>query len=208
MRVKVKDKTKLAEAKDELTGLMRRVRGLPPEKKDDFSINEQQAFKSTLDPVKNSIAIAGLFITGLSLFVGAIGIMNITFVSVKERTKEIGTRKALGARRRTILLQFLIESTALCLLGGFIGLAFAYLMCFGIGKAFPSFPIQFLGRPGARQHDRFSLDRFVLGIRAGLDGLASRSGDSAPLRVKSQCYFAKSSGWRGRPSARTSCAPR
>src|SRR5437879_3740747 len=141
--VKVKDKTKLADAKDELAGLMRHVRGLPPEKKDDFSINEQQALKSTLDPIKNSIAVAGLFITGLSLFVGAIGIMNITFVSVKERTKEIGTRKALGARRRTILLQFLIESTALCLLGGFIGLAFAYLMCFGIGKAFPSFPIHF-----------------------------------------------------------------
>ena len=141
--VKVKDKTRLAEARDELTGYMRRVRGLSPEKKDDFSINEQQALKSTLDPIKNSIAIAGLFITGLSLFVGAIGIMNITFVSVKERTKEIGTRKALGARRRTILLQFLIESTALCLLGGFIGLGFAYLMCFGIGKAFPSFPIHF-----------------------------------------------------------------
>ena len=141
--VKVKDKTKLADAEDELTGMMRRVRGLPPEKKDDFSINEQQALKSTLDPIKNSIAIAGLFITGLSLFVGAIGIMNITFVSVKERTKEIGTRKALGARRRTILLQFLIESTALCLLGGLIGLSFAYLMCFLIGAAFPSFPIHF-----------------------------------------------------------------
>jgi len=142
VRVRVKDKTKLAEAKDEVTGLMRRVRALPPEKKNDFNINEQQAFKSTLDPVKNSIAIAGLFITGLSLFVGAIGIMNITFVSVKERTKEIGTRKALGARRRTILLQFLIESTALCMLGGLIGLTFAYLMCFGIGRAFPSFPIE------------------------------------------------------------------
>jgi len=143
IRVKVKDKTRLADAKDELTGYMRRVRGLPPEKGDDFSINEQQAFKSTLAPVKNSIAIAGLFITGLSLFVGAIGIMNITFVSVKERTKEIGTRKALGARRRTILLQFLIESTALCLLGGFIGLLFAYFLCLGIGKAFPDFPIHF-----------------------------------------------------------------
>jgi putative ABC transport system permease protein len=141
--VKVKDKTKLAEAKDELAGLMRRVRGLPPEKKDDFSINEQQALKSTLDPIKNSIAVAGLFITGLSLFVGAIGIMNITFVSVKERTKEIGTRKALGARRRTILLQFLIESTALCLLGGFIGLTFSFLMCVLIGLAAPSFPVQF-----------------------------------------------------------------
>ncbi len=141
VRVKMKDKLKLEEAKGELTALMRRVRALPPEKKDDFNINEQQAFKSTLDPVKNSIAIAGLFITGLSLFVGAIGIMNITFVSVKERTKEIGTRKALGARRRTILLQFLIESTALCLLGGLIGLTFAYVVCFAIGKAWPSFPI-------------------------------------------------------------------
>jgi putative ABC transport system permease protein len=141
--VKVKDKSRVAEAKDELAGLMRRVRGLPPEKPDDFSINEQQALKSTLDPIKNSIAVAGLFITGLSLFVGAIGIMNITFVSVKERTKEIGTRKALGARRRTILLQFLIESTALCLLGGFIGLTFAYVMCFLIGLAAPSFPIHF-----------------------------------------------------------------
>jgi putative ABC transport system permease protein len=143
VRVKVRDKLKLPDARDELTGLMRRVRALPPEKRDDFSINEQQAFKSVLDPVKNSIAVAGLFITGLSLFVGAIGIMNITFVSVKERTKEIGTRKALGARRRTILLQFLIESTSLCILGGLIGLVLAFLMCFSIGKAFPSFPVQF-----------------------------------------------------------------
>ena len=143
VRVKVRDKLKLADAKDELIGLMRRVRGLPPEKKDDFNINEQQAFKSTLDPVKNSIALAGLFITGLSLFVGAIGIMNITFVSVKERTKEIGTRKALGARRRTILLQFLIESTSLCILGGLIGLTVAYALCFAIATAFPSFPVQF-----------------------------------------------------------------
>lgn len=143
VRVKVRDKLKLMDAKDELTGLMRRVRALPPEKKDDFNVNEQQAFKSTLDPVKNSIALAGLFITGLSLFVGAIGIMNITFVSVKERTKEIGTRKALGARRRTILLQFLIESTSICMFGGLIGLIFAYAMCFGIATAFPSFPVQF-----------------------------------------------------------------
>ncbi len=142
IRVKVKDKTKLAESKDELIGYVRRVRGLPPEKENDFALNEQQAFKSTLDPVKNSIAIAGLFITGLSLFVGAIGIMNITFVSVKERTKEIGTRKALGARRRTILLQFLIESTALCLVGGLIGLTLAFFMCLAIGAALPSFPIQ------------------------------------------------------------------
>ncbi len=143
VRVKVRDKTRMLDARDELTGIMRRLRSLSPEERDDFSINEQQAFKSTLDTVKATIAIAGLFITGLSLFVGAIGIMNITFVSVKERTKEIGTRKALGARRRTILLQFLIESTALCLVGGLIGLILAYLMCFGMASAFPSFPIRF-----------------------------------------------------------------
>ncbi len=143
VRVKVRDKTHMADARDELTGIMRRLRSLAPEAKDDFSINEQQAFKSTLDGVKTTIAVAGLFITGLSLFVGAIGIMNITFVSVKERTKEIGTRKALGARRRTILLQFLIESTALCLVGGCIGLTIAYLLCFGMAKALPSFPISF-----------------------------------------------------------------
>ena len=141
--VKVRDKAHMLDARDELTGIMRRLRSLPAEKKDDFSINEQQALKSTLDGIKTTIGIAGLFITGLSLFVGAIGIMNITFVSVKERTKEIGTRKALGARRRTILLQFLIESTALCLVGGLIGLLVAYLMCFGIAAAVPSFPIRF-----------------------------------------------------------------
>src|SRR5437870_1012099 len=65
------------------------------------------------------------------------------FFSVKERTREIGTRKALGARRRTILLQFLIESTSLCLLGGLVGLGIAYVMCTGIARAFPTFPIRF-----------------------------------------------------------------
>lgn len=143
IRVKVKDKDRVAEAKDELTGIMRRIRGIMPDEEENFAINEQQAFRSTLDPIKTGIAVAGLFITGLSLFVGAIGIMNITFVSVKERTKEIGTRKALGARRRTILLQFLIEAVSICLIGGVIGLVLSYLMSLGVAAAFPSFPVNF-----------------------------------------------------------------
>ena len=143
VRVKVKDKNRLEESRDELIGATRRVRGQLPGERDNFSINEQQAFKAVLDPVKQGIALAGLFITGLSLFVGAIGIMNITFVSVKERTKEIGTRKALGARRRTILLQFLIEAVSICLIGGVAGLVLTYGACVGLQAALPSFPIDF-----------------------------------------------------------------
>src|SRR6185295_9336128 len=112
IRVKMKDKNRMEVARGELTGDMRRVRGLQPEQKDDFDINEQGALRSTIGPIKSGIAVAGLFVTGLALFVGAIGIMNITYVSVKERTREIGTRKAVGARRRTILLQFLVEAVS------------------------------------------------------------------------------------------------
>ncbi|MDP9360764.1 MAG: ABC transporter permease [Acidobacteriota bacterium] len=143
IRVKVKDKEHLAQARDELTGDMRRVRGLRPEQKDDFEINAQEGLRSTIEPIKAGIAIAGLFVTGLALFVGAIGIMNITYVSVKERTREIGTRKAVGARRRTILLQFLVEAISICLIGGAAGLALSFLMCSGVAAAFPSFPMQF-----------------------------------------------------------------
>jgi putative ABC transport system permease protein len=143
IRVKIKEQTHVSEAKEELLGLMRRIRRIPAGKDEDFSINEQRAFKSQLDPIKNGIAIAGIFITGMSLFVGAIGIMNITFVSVKERTREIGLRKALGARRQTILLQFLIESVMICLIGGFTGLLTALLITFSIEKIVPDFPIQF-----------------------------------------------------------------
>ena len=143
IRVKIKEQTHVSEAKEELLGLMRRIRRIPAGKDEDFSINEQRAFKSQLDPIKNGIAIAGIFITGMSLFVGVIGIMNITFVSVKERTREIGHRKALGARRQTILLQFLIESVMICLIGGFTGLCTALLITISIEKIVPDFPIQF-----------------------------------------------------------------
>lgn len=143
LRVKVLDKNRIEDAKEELRGDMRRVRGQLPGERDNFEINGQQAFKAQLDPIKNGIAMAGLFITGLSLFVGAIGIMNITFVSVKERTKEIGTRKALGARRRTILLQFLIEAVSICLIGGAAGMLLAYFMFLAIHLQMPSFPVHF-----------------------------------------------------------------
>jgi len=141
IRVKVADKSQLAAAKEELTGAMRRVRGQLPGERDNFNINEQEAFKAQLDPVKTTIATVGFVITGLALFVGAIGIMNITFVSVKERTKEIGTRKALGARRRSILMQFLVEAVSISLIGGVTGLLLTILLVQGAAQAFPNFPL-------------------------------------------------------------------
>ncbi|MEX0330811.1 MAG: ABC transporter permease [Puniceicoccaceae bacterium] len=130
-------------AYDEMTGLYRRIRGLLPEERNDFEINRSEALEKELGPVKSGLAIAGFFITGLALFVGAIGIMNITFVSVKERTREIGTRRAIGARRNAILLQFLIEAVSICLLGGIIGLALAYGLKTAISNALPNFPFTF-----------------------------------------------------------------
>jgi putative ABC transport system permease protein len=144
VRVQV-EATRMDEARDELRGLLRRIRQLAPEQKDDFEINEQGTIRQQLDPIKNGVFISGLFITGLALCVGAIGIMNITYVSVKERTREIGTRKALGARRRTILLQFLIEAVSICLVGGVAGLLLAATLSTAVSILAPTFPLVFSG---------------------------------------------------------------
>jgi putative ABC transport system permease protein len=126
------------ETKIEIEGVMRKVRGLTPGEENDFSINQQEGLIENYNSVVGVIQIAGLFITGLSLFVGAIGIMNIMFVSVKERTKEIGIRKAIGAKKRTILGQFLLESSTICLMGGFVGLLFAVLLSMMINQFIPT----------------------------------------------------------------------
>jgi putative ABC transport system permease protein len=136
--VKAPGKTMLDDTKEELRGIMRRARHLAPKDPDNFAINQQEILIQTFNTIGGVIAAVGLFITGLSLFVGGIGIMNIMFVSVTERTKEIGLRKAIGAPRRTILMQFLIESAALCLMGGFIGLAIAYPLSLIIDTVLPT----------------------------------------------------------------------
>ncbi len=124
--------------KEEAIGLMRRVRGLKYNEDNDFSINQQEGLLNNIDQTVGVIQIAGLFITGLALFVGAIGIMNIMFVSVKERTREIGIRKAIGAKRRAILGQFISEAAIICLIGGLIGLALAALLSLAINQFLPT----------------------------------------------------------------------
>jgi putative ABC transport system permease protein len=124
----------IEDTKGEAEGIMRKVRGLKYYENDDFGINQQEGLVDTFNKTVGVIQIAGLFITGLSLFVGAIGIMNIMFVSVKERTKEIGLRKAIGAKKRTILSQFLLESSFICLVGGIAGLLAAILLSFLVNQ--------------------------------------------------------------------------
>jgi putative ABC transport system permease protein len=135
---KVAEKVDIDDAKEEIRGIMRKARGLTPSQKDDFNINQQELLLQAFGQVTGVIGGVGLFITGLSLFVGGIGIMNIMFVSVTERTKEIGIRKAIGAKRRTILLQFLIESAAICLIGGIVGLMISYPLSLIVDQFLPT----------------------------------------------------------------------
>jgi putative ABC transport system permease protein len=138
IEVKANKLAQLDEAREELRQAMRHLRRLAPSDPDDFSINQQDQFVKMFHAQTASIAMIGLSITALSLFVGGIGIMNIMFVSVAERTREIGIRKAIGAKRRTILLQFLTEAACICVLGGLIALGIAWLLTFAIDHFLPT----------------------------------------------------------------------
>jgi putative ABC transport system permease protein len=136
--VKVRDMNEIEDAIEELRGIMRTLRGLKPWQEDDFSINRQELFLNAYNQSVGIIGAVGLGITILALVVGGIGIMNIMFVSVKERTREIGIRKAVGATRRAILMQFLIEAILIGLFGGIIGLIFAVLLGFVVDQVIPT----------------------------------------------------------------------
>jgi putative ABC transport system permease protein len=115
----------LADYEYEVIGEMRKIRKLAPADRDDFSINKMDSLVAMFNNVMGVVLLIGVLITGVSLFVGGVGVMNIMFVSVTERTREIGVRKAIGAKRRAILAQFLFESSVICLIGGLIGLGLA-----------------------------------------------------------------------------------
>ncbi len=138
IQVKVASLAQMDDAREEVRGVMRKIRRVAPGAPDDFAINQQEALMTAFRRVSNVIATVGLFITGLSLFVGGIGIMNIMFVSVAERTREIGIRKAVGAKRRAILVQFLSEAASICLFSGLLGLAIAFPLSLVMKQFLPS----------------------------------------------------------------------
>ncbi|MGZ3849053.1 MAG: ABC transporter permease [Flavisolibacter sp.] len=126
--------------KDELTGTMRSIRKLKPTQDDNFALNDINDLSDNLAQAFVSINIGGWAIGALAFIVGIFGVANIMFVTVKERTSQIGLKKALGAKNRVILMEFLLESAFLCIIGGLIGLLLVYILTKIVTASF-DFPI-------------------------------------------------------------------
>jgi len=128
------------DALEEIRGLMRRLRKTPRGVEDDFALTTPDQIIKRFDQITGMIVLVSIAISGLGLLVGGIGVMNIMLVSVTERTREIGVRKALGARRGDIVTQFLMEAVTLTGLGGTIGIVFSVLVTLLVSFLVPSLP--------------------------------------------------------------------
>ena len=130
--------TELAEeAQAEIKFFLRKTRHIKPGQEDTFNVEAVSSYIEKFNQISIVITIVAGCVVGISLVVGGVGIMNIMLVSVSERTREIGLRKAIGARKSAVMMQFLIEAVVLCLLGGLIGVGLAELITFGIVKSAP-----------------------------------------------------------------------
>lgn len=117
-------RTQFADAMDEVINALRRVRKVRPEEPNNFGIMTQDRFKKELASITSKVQLGATAVACVGLMVGVIGVMNIMLVAVTQRTREIGVRKAVGARKQSILFQFLVEAATLTLLGGMIGIIF------------------------------------------------------------------------------------
>jgi putative ABC transport system permease protein len=126
--------------KDDLTGTMRAIHRLTPKKDIDFALNDVNDLAESIGPLFSGLNIGGAVIGGISLIVGLFGVANIMFVTVRERTAQIGLKKALGAKKRVILSEFLLESAFLCIIGGLIGLTLVFLLTLILSGAL-AFPV-------------------------------------------------------------------
>ena len=136
----VRDLDNVANVKQQVLALIRRVHGLGENDADDFLVEGSDSLAKTFNTISSTVTAVVSGIVGISLLVGGIGIMNIMLVSVTERTREIGIAKALGAPRLFILLQFLIEAVVLATLGGVVGIALGFLLAHGAASLIPNFP--------------------------------------------------------------------
>lgn len=132
--VRANSHNNVMEVKDEVTGIIRRLHRLRPEQPNDFTVNQLSGITKLLNKMFDQINIIGYVIGGFSLLVGAFGIANIMFVTVKERTRIIGLKKAIGAKRMSILAEFLLEAVVLCLIGGLIGILIVLILSVIVSK--------------------------------------------------------------------------
>jgi putative ABC transport system permease protein len=139
LMVKGKENVSSKVLKDELTGTMRSVRKLSPTQENNFSLNDINDLSEAMAKAFVSINVGGWAIGVLAFIVGIFGVANIMFVTVKERTNQIGLKKAIGAKKRTILLEFLLESAFLCIIGGMIGLLLLFILA-KVASAMIDFP--------------------------------------------------------------------
>jgi putative ABC transport system permease protein len=126
--IKAANNKNVDELKYEVEGVLRRVRKVRPGQANNFAVNQLSQVSERLDLVFSTVDIIGIVIGGFSLIVGAFGIANIMFVTVKERTKIIGLKKAIGAKKSSILWEFLLEAVTLCIMGGLIGIVIVLLL--------------------------------------------------------------------------------
>jgi putative ABC transport system permease protein len=136
----VNDPDAVQNVKQRVTSLIRRAHGIDKDEPDDFLVQASDSFIKTFEQITGTITAVVAGVVGISLLVGGIGIMNIMLVSVTERTREIGIAKALGAPRRYILLQFLIEAMVLAVIGGLIGMLLGFGLAYGVAALIPNFP--------------------------------------------------------------------
>ena len=144
IKAKVMEGVPIQFANDELKSIMRSIRRLRPIEEDNFALNQSSLLSNNITNIFSSLNMAGAIIGGFSILVGGFGIANIMFVSVKERTSQIGIQKSLGAKNYFILMQFLFEAIVLCLIGGLIGLSIIYFLAMFVSHAF-DYPLSLTG---------------------------------------------------------------
>jgi putative ABC transport system permease protein len=128
--VMARDPERIGVAQDEVVALIRRARGTPPEAENDFDMYSNRSIQERFDEMSGAVSAASVGICAIALLIGGIGVMNIMLVAVTERTSEIGVRRALGARRRRILGQFVLEAALLTSVGGVLGVALGAFVAF------------------------------------------------------------------------------
>jgi putative ABC transport system permease protein len=154
--VKMDEPAREAETVADIVALLRKRHDIDHPDKDDFSVTSTKEAQKTFSDILGSLSVLLLALTSISLVVGGVGIMNVMYVSVSERTSEIGLRKAVGATSRSILQQFLLEALIITLSGGLIGIVLGMLLTLALGAVFASF--------GFALPLTFSWQSFLLGV--------------------------------------------